>query len=82
MAVRLTVGLKQRPASAGEGEGGAAQPNGVEITEANLESRVLVRSSQVPVSCSVVRRSRPARNSATSSPNSRPPTAASGRWRR
>jgi putative thioredoxin len=42
-------GLKQRPAPAGEGNGGAAQPAGVEITEANLEAEVLVRSSQVPV---------------------------------
>jgi putative thioredoxin len=41
--------LKQRPAPAGEGEGGVAQPNGVQITEANLEAEVLVRSSQVPV---------------------------------
>jgi putative thioredoxin len=47
-AVDLSA-LKQRPAAAGEGEGGAAQPNGVEITEANLEPEVLVRSSQVPV---------------------------------
>jgi putative thioredoxin len=48
-AVDLSA-LKQRPASAGEeGEGGAAQPNGVEITEANLEAEVLVRSSEVPV---------------------------------
>jgi putative thioredoxin len=47
-AVDLSA-LKQRPASAGEGEGGAAQPNGVEITEANLEAEVIVRSSQVPV---------------------------------
>ena len=47
-AVDLSA-LKQRPASAGEGEGGAANPNGVEITEANLEAEVLVRSSQVPV---------------------------------
>ena len=42
-------GLKQRPAPAGEGTGGAAQPSGVEITEANLEAEVLVRSSQIPV---------------------------------
>src|SRR4029077_17989096 len=47
-AVDLSA-LKQRPASAGEGEGGAAQPNGAEITEANLEAEVLVRSSQVAV---------------------------------
>lgn len=47
-AVDLSA-LKQRPAAAGEGDGGASQPNGVEITEANLEAEVLVRSSQVPV---------------------------------
>jgi putative thioredoxin len=47
-AVDLSA-LKQRPASAGEGDGGAAQPNGVQITEANLEAEVLVRSNQVPV---------------------------------
>src|SRR5258708_4650926 len=41
--------LQQRPTSPREGQGGAAQPNGVEITEANLEAEVLVRSSQVPV---------------------------------
>ncbi|MFG1932331.1 tetratricopeptide repeat protein [Mycobacterium sp. NPDC048908] len=41
--------LKQRPAPSGEGGAGAAQPAGVEITEANLEAQVLVRSSQVPV---------------------------------
>jgi putative thioredoxin len=47
-AVDLSA-LKQRPAPAGEGEGGAAQPNGVQITEANLEAEVLVRSNEVPV---------------------------------
>ena len=47
-AVDLSA-LKQRTAPAGEGDGGAAQPNGVEITEANLEAEVLVRSSQIPV---------------------------------
>jgi putative thioredoxin len=47
-AVDLSA-LKQRPASAGEGDAGASQPSGVEITEANLEAEVLVRSSQVPV---------------------------------
>jgi putative thioredoxin len=46
-AVDLSA-LKQRPATAGEG-GGAAQPNGVQITEANLEAEVLVRSNEVPV---------------------------------
>jgi putative thioredoxin len=45
-AVDLSA-LKQRTAPAGEG--GASQPNGVEITEANLEAEVLVRSSQMPV---------------------------------
>jgi putative thioredoxin len=47
-AVDLSA-LKQRPASAGEGDGGAAQPNGVQITDANLEAEVLVRSNEVPV---------------------------------
>jgi putative thioredoxin len=42
-------GLKQRSAPAGEVEGGASQPNGVEVTEANLEAEVLVRSGQMPV---------------------------------
>lgn len=42
--------LKQRAAATGEGGApGASTPNGVEITEANLEAEVLVRSSQVPV---------------------------------
>jgi putative thioredoxin len=47
-AVDLSA-LKQRAAPAGEGDSVAGQPNGVEITEANLEAEVLVRSSQVPV---------------------------------
>ena len=47
-AVDLSA-LKQQTAPAGEGDGGAAQPNGLEITEANLETEVLVRSSQIPV---------------------------------
>jgi len=47
-AVDLSA-LKQRTAPAGEGDGGAGQPSGVEITDANLEAEVLVRSSQVPV---------------------------------
>ena len=44
-----SVGLKQRalPAKAAAAASGAA--GGVEITEANLEAEVLVRSSQVPV---------------------------------
>ena len=45
-AVDLSA-LKQR-ASAGDGSS-AAPSGGVEITEANLEAEVLVRSSQVPV---------------------------------
>ncbi len=44
-AVDLSA-LKQPPPSR---DGGAATPGGVEITEANLEAEVLVRSSQVPV---------------------------------
>ena len=48
-AVDLSA-LKQRATTAGEGGApGAGTPNGVEITEANLEAEVLVRSSQVPV---------------------------------
>ncbi len=44
------LALKQRATTAGEGGApGAASPNGVEITEANLETEVLARSSQVPV---------------------------------
>ena len=39
--------LKQPPA--GSGGGAAAPAGGVEVTEANLEAEVLVRSSQVPV---------------------------------
>ncbi|SEH70816.1 putative thioredoxin [Mycolicibacterium rutilum] len=44
-AVDLSA-LKQRPSSDG---GGSAPPGGVEVTEANLENEVLVRSNQVPV---------------------------------
>jgi putative thioredoxin len=47
-AVDLSA-LKQRTASPSEGDGGAGKPSGVEVTEANLEAEVLVRSSQVPV---------------------------------
>jgi len=46
-AVDLSA-LKQRAASAEGGEA-AGPPGGVEVTEANLEAEVLVRSSQVPV---------------------------------
>ena len=49
-AVDLSA-LKQRAAAASEGAAPARRPrpNGVEITEANLEAEVLVRSNQVPV---------------------------------
>jgi len=49
-AVDLSA-LKQRATTAGEdgAAGVAGPPGGVEITEANLEPEVLVRSSQVPV---------------------------------
>ena len=49
-AVDLSA-LKQRSAAPGEGgaQGTAGPSGGAEITEANLEAEVLVRSSQVPV---------------------------------
>lgn len=47
-AVDLSA-LKQRPAAEAGGPAGAGGPGGVEITEANLEAEVLVRSGQVPV---------------------------------
>jgi putative thioredoxin len=50
-AVDLSA-LKQRAAPAGEGDApgaAAGKPNGVEITEANLEAEVIARSNQVPV---------------------------------
>jgi putative thioredoxin len=46
-AVDLSA-LKQRPAAPTEGAA-IGLPNGVEITEANLENEVLVRSNEVPV---------------------------------
>lgn len=46
-AVDLSV-LKQPPPSAGAASAGGA-PGGVEITEANIEAEVILRSSQVPV---------------------------------
>jgi putative thioredoxin len=47
MAGAVDLSALKQPAA---GEGGAAAPSGgVEITEANLEAEVLVRSSQVPV---------------------------------
>lgn len=47
-AVDLSA-LKQRPAAEAAGPAGTGGPGGVEITEANLEAEVLIRSSQVPV---------------------------------
>ncbi len=50
-AVDLSA-LKQRAAAPGEGDApgaGAGMPGGAEVTEANLEAEVLVRSNQVPV---------------------------------
>ena len=47
-AVDLSA-LKQRTAPAGEGVRRPRPAGGVEITEANLEAEVLVRSSQIPV---------------------------------
>src|ERR1700761_3697592 len=42
-------GLKQGAPSGGDAAGGDATPAGVEITEANFEDEVLLRSNQVPV---------------------------------
>ncbi|BBY14829.1 tetratricopeptide repeat protein [Mycolicibacterium litorale] len=48
-AVDLSA-LKQRPAAeSAPGGAGTGGPGGVEVTEANLEAEVLIRSSQVPV---------------------------------
>jgi putative thioredoxin len=47
-AVDLSA-LKQRAATADEGSSSAMPPGGVEITEANMEAEVLVRSNEVPV---------------------------------
>ena len=47
-AVDLSA-LKQRAATAGEGSSAGMPPGGVEITEANMEAEVLVRSNEVPV---------------------------------
>ncbi|ORB65473.1 co-chaperone YbbN [Mycolicibacterium tusciae] len=49
MAGAIDLSALKQPAGAAAG-GGAAKPSGgVEVTEANLEAEVLVRSSQVPV---------------------------------
>jgi putative thioredoxin len=47
-AVDLSA-LKQRAAPSDGGTAAEGPPNGVEITEANIESEVLVRSNEVPV---------------------------------
>ncbi len=47
-AVDLSA-LKQRPAAEAGGPASAGGPGGVEITEANLEAEVLIRSGEVPV---------------------------------
>lgn len=47
-AVDLSA-LKQRPAASAEGSPSGAAPGGIEVTEANLEAEVLVRSTEVPV---------------------------------
>lgn len=48
MAGAIDLSALKQPASAG-GAGAAGPPGGVEVTEANLEAEVLVRSTQVPV---------------------------------
>ncbi|WP_066898620.1 tetratricopeptide repeat protein [Mycolicibacterium houstonense] len=47
-AVDLSA-LKQRPTAAGDSPGAPGGPNVTEVTEANFEAEVLVRSGQVPV---------------------------------
>ena len=49
MAGAIDLSALKQPAAAGGGSGAAGPSGGVEITEANLEAEVLVRSSQVPV---------------------------------
>jgi putative thioredoxin len=48
MAGAIDLSALKQPAAA-SGDGAAAPAGGVEVTEANLEAEVLVRSSQVPV---------------------------------
>ncbi len=48
MAGAIDLSALKQPASAG-GAGAVGPPGGVEVTEANLEAEVLVRSTQVPV---------------------------------
>jgi putative thioredoxin len=48
-AVDLSALKKSAPAGGDAAEGGSAKPAGIEITEANFEDEVLIRSNQVPV---------------------------------
>lgn len=49
MAGAIDLSALKQPANAAAGGGATAPSGGVEVTEANLEAEVLVRSSQVPV---------------------------------
>ena len=49
MAGAIDLSALKQPANAAAGGGAAAPSGGVEVTEANLEAEVLVRSGQVPV---------------------------------
>jgi putative thioredoxin len=49
MAGAIDLSALKQPANAAAGGGTAGPSGGVEVTEANLEAEVLVRSSQVPV---------------------------------
>ncbi|MFI5511481.1 co-chaperone YbbN [Mycobacterium sp. NPDC051804] len=49
MAGAIDLSALKQPANAAAGGGAAAPSGGVEVTEANLEAEVLLRSSQVPV---------------------------------
>jgi len=49
MAGAIDLSALKQPANAAPGGGATAPSGGVEVTEANLEAEVLVRSSQVPV---------------------------------
>ncbi|BBY93030.1 hypothetical protein MGALJ_26990 [Mycobacterium gallinarum] len=49
MAGAIDLSALKKPASAAAGGAAAGPSGGVEVTEANLEAEVLVRSSQVPV---------------------------------
>ena len=49
MAGAIDLSALKQPAAAASGDGPAGPSGGIEVTEANLEAEVLVRSSQVPV---------------------------------